>query len=248
MNQAAISYGCLAVSVVVHGFAVLGTSATSTAPPQRPPTIELQLAPVSPVEPPAAPPPPLPPVPVAKPRPMPVVSQPKAAAPDPPSPAALEPEPEPELTGRTLTTADASWSAPAGNGAERGATLGVGTAAPRPSPRAAPPSAPPPAAPITQPLAKLSRKPVPPSLAAALERNYPSDARRLGKSGEAKVRALIDARGHATRLTVTSESSPGFGAACQKTLLQSQWTPPLGPHGEATGTFVTYRCRFQINQ
>jgi TonB family protein len=246
MNQAAISYGCLAVSVVVHGFAVLGTSASSSTPPRRPLTTELVLAPVSPVEPPPAPPPPA--APIAKPRPMPVKSQPKAAAPAPPSPAALEPEPEPELTGRTLTTtSDASWSAPAGNGAERGAALGVGIAAPRPSPRAAPPSAPPPTVPITQPLAKLSRKPAPPSLAAALERNYPSDARRLGKSGEAKVRALIDARGHATRVTVTSESSPGFGAACQKTLLQSQWTPPLGPHGEATGTFVTYRCRFQIN-
>jgi protein TonB len=246
MSQAAISYGCLAVSVAVHGFAVLGSSAAATAPPRRALTTELELAPLAPVRP--APTPAAPAAPVAKRRAAPVRSQPKANPPTPASPAPPETQPEPELTGRTLTTtADASWSAPAGNGAERGATLGVGTITPRALPALTAPSAPPPAAPVTQPLAKLSRKPAPPSLVAALERNYPSEARRQGKSGEAKVRALIDARGHASRVTITSESSPGFGAACQKTLLESQWTPPLGPQGEATGTFVSYRCRFQID-
>jgi protein TonB len=114
-------------------------------------------------------------------------------------------------------------------------------------PAPAPPHAPSPPVPVTQPFAELSRKPAPPSLTTALERNYPTAARRQGKSGEAKVRALIDARGRATSVTLSSESSPGFGAACQKTLLQSQWTPPLGPRGEPTGTFVSYRCRFQVN-
>lgn len=252
MKQAAISYACLAVSVAVHGVAVFG-SAQPVTTPRRPLYTELQLAPLAP---PTPPPPalPTPPQPLPPPRPAPVPRaqpQPPPAAPPAPSPPAPEPAstpPEPELTGRTLaTTSAASWSAPAGNGAERGGTLGFGAVAPRPLPSLALPRTPPLDRPATQPFTQLSRKPAPPALGMALERNYPAEARRQGKGGEAKVRALIDAHGRATSVTVSSESSPGFGAACQKTLLSSQWTPPLGPRGEPTGTFVSYRCRFQVN-
>jgi TonB family protein len=250
MKQAAISYGCLAVSVFVHGFAVFG-NARPMQSPQRPPLTELELAPLAA---PARPAPPPPPEPATKPRPVPTVRAPLKTLPvAEPEPSRAEPEspatpPEPELTGRTLTAAgDASWSAPAGNGADRGLTLGVGAVARQVMPAPAPRLATSTPVPGTRPLAELSRKPAPPSLVAALERNYPAAARRQGKSGEAKVRALIDARGRASAVTVTSESSPGFGTACQQTLLQSQWTPPLGPHGEPTGTFVSYRCRFKVS-
>ncbi len=246
MRETTISGGCLVLSAVAHGFAMFG-SAHAARPSPRPLLTELELT-AQPV-----PPPPPPPEPV-RPRPTPVAKLPtktpatqSPSPPSPPSPAEPEPEPEPELTGRTLTaTGDSSWSAPAGNGTERGPTLGLGAAAARLIPPLAPTGASPRVL-VTQPLGELSRKPAPPSLAAALERNYPAVARRQGQSGEAKVRALIDARGRATSVTVTSESRPGFGAACQKTLQQSQWTPPLGPRGEPTGTFVTYRCRFQVH-
>jgi TonB family protein len=98
-----------------------------------------------------------------------------------------------------------------------------------------------------EPLAQLSRKPVPPALALALERNYPAGARRQGKSGEAKVRALIDAFGRVISVTIAFESAPEFGAACKKTLLQSQWTAPLGQLGKPIATFITYRCKFRVD-
>jgi TonB family protein len=89
---------------------------------------------------------------------------------------------------------------------------------------------------------------VPPPLAAALERNYPALPRAQGRSGEAKVRALIDQQGRVSSATVTSESAAGFGAACQKTLLQSHWTAPLGQRGEPSATFVNYRCKFEVHR
>ena len=98
----------------------------------------------------------------------------------------------------------------------------------------------------TQPLARLSRKPVPPPLQQALERYYPPLARSQGRSGEAKVRALIEPSGRVSHVQLSFESEPGFGAACQKALQQSQWTGPLAPSGEPTATFITYRCKFRI--
>lgn len=251
MKDAGFSYGCLLVSVAVHGLAVLGNAAPARPSP-RPRLTMLELAPLAPPAPPPprpAPPPRAPSEPRARasppiPRKIRAEPPPREPSPDPP---ATPPEPEPELTGRTITAAgDARWAAPVGNGAERGPTLGVAAAPPRLAStlvtrNAAPPSV------VVAPFAALSRKPAPPSLTAMLERNYPAAARRQGQSGEAKVRALIDAHGRATSVTVISESSPGFGAGCQRTLLQSQWTPPLGPHGEPTGTFVSYRCRFQVS-
>jgi TonB family protein len=97
------------------------------------------------------------------------------------------------------------------------------------------------------PLAELSKKPAPPPLAEALERNYPPEARSQGKSGEAKVRARIDPGGRVAIARVTSETSDGFGHACQKTLLDSTWTPPLDRDGKPVATWVTYRCKFRVD-
>jgi TonB family protein len=98
------------------------------------------------------------------------------------------------------------------------------------------------------PLSQLSKTPVPPPLANALERNFPLEARRQGKAGEAKVRARIDPSGRVGLARVTFESSDGFGSACQKTLLESRWTPPLDRKGKAVATWVTYRCKFRVDE
>ena len=224
MNQAAIGYGCVVLSVAVHASAMLGAS---RQPPAAAPAVRavVELA----LPPPTPPPAPTP--------------EPEAPAPTPPP----EAEPTPELSGNTLLGhGEDDWTAPAGNGAEREGPIRVGAPVaavlptpPRPAPAAAPARA-------MEPLAQLSRKPVPPALASALERNYPASARRQGKSGEAKVRALIDAFGRVASVTVAFESAPEFGAACKKTLLQSQWTPPLGQLGKPTATFITYRCKFRV--
>lgn len=247
MNQATLSYGCIVLSAVVHASAMLGAA---RRPPPPPPALRTELELALP-----PPPPPKAPAPTPTPEPEPPAPQPKAATriqpslPAPPArPLTPEPPPRPELSGNTLLGAgDASFTAPAGNGAERDGPIHTGSApvvTPPPSLRPAPAAAP---AVTTEPLAELSRKPVPPALAASLERNYPPQARSQGKSGEAKVRALIDALGRVGSLTITFESAPEFGAACQKTLLQSQWTPPLGKLGKPTATFITYRCKFRID-
>jgi TonB family protein len=98
------------------------------------------------------------------------------------------------------------------------------------------------------PLSQLSKKPVPPALAQALERNYPPEARNLGRSGEAKVRARIEANGAIRNAKVTSETAPGFGAACRNTLLSSQWSVPLDHDGKPVATWISYQCKFRIER
>jgi hypothetical protein len=97
------------------------------------------------------------------------------------------------------------------------------------------------------PLSQLSRKPVPPSLAATLERNYPPAARSIGQSGDASVRARIEARGNIRLASIVSETSPGFGDACRRTLLGSQWSAPLDRSGKPVATWISYRCKFRID-
>jgi TonB family protein len=246
VKQALIGYGCIAVSVAAHAGVVLGSAQLPSAPPApRLATIELTAPPppALPPEPTPVPPPPPEPEPVApkaQPRALSVASKPSEPTPTPAPPA-------PELTGQTLTgEGEAAWAAPAGNGEARSGPIQTGSAPPAPTvtrPPAPPTSATPPA---TQPFAELSRKPAPPPLGDVLKRNYPAQARSQGRSGEAKVRALIDAQGRVASVSITFESASGFGAACQRTLQQSRWTAPLGKRGEPTATFVSYRCRFEI--
>jgi protein TonB len=186
--------------------------------------------------------PPPPPAPVAKLKPAP------APEPAPEKPPEAAP---PELTGTTLTSdADSTWSAPAGSGNERDGLLGTGAVSafvpPTVVAKASAPSATSQALarPEPTPLAQLSRKPVPPPLAAALERHYPVAARRLGRSGEALVRARIEANGVLSEAQLKSETAPGFGAACRQALLASRWTGPLDRDGRPVATYITYRCKF----
>jgi len=61
------------------------------------------------------------------------------------------------------------------------------------------------------------------------------------------VRARIDPSGHVGLANITFESGDGFGKSCQRTLLASVWTPPLDRKGKPVSTWVTYRCKFRID-
>lgn len=240
-----------AASLGLHAW--LLSASTSTASEHRraeQPPLLVQLSepeppkPAPPLpEPKVEPPPPRAPAPVAK------------LKPAPPEPAPEKP-PEaapPELTGTTLTSdADSTWSAPAGSGNERDGLLRTGAVsafvppAPVIAAKASTPSATSQALvrPEPTPLAQLSRKPSPPPLADALERHYPVAARRLGRSGEALVRARIEANGLLSEAQLKSETAQGFGAACRQALLASRWTAPLDRDGRPVATYITYRCKF----
>jgi TonB family protein len=96
------------------------------------------------------------------------------------------------------------------------------------------------------PAADLSRRPVPPRLDSVLKRHYPADARQRGLSGEAVVRARIDADGSVRMASISSESYAGFGEACRKTVVGSTWLPPQDRVGRPVATEVSYTCRFRV--
>lgn len=95
-------------------------------------------------------------------------------------------------------------------------------------------------------LADLSSPPKPPELADRLYAAYPTEARARGLAGKAVVKARVMPDGRVRELTVVSESAPGFGAACEATLRNSEWSPPLDRAGRAVSTFISYTCRFNV--
>jgi periplasmic protein TonB len=182
-------------------------------------------------------------VPPPKPRAKPAAEPPPAPLPLPPPPAPEPEPPPPELSGVTMTGAGpAAFTMPSGDGQARSAPLGAIGNAP-PVVREAPPAA---RGPRVVPLGELGARPVPPSLAQALSRNYPSEARRRGVAGKASVRARIDADGVPRALRVIEESFAGFGPACRDTLAASRWSPPRDRDGGAVSSEVLYTCRFVI--
>lgn len=255
MTGRPLAVACVGFSAALHAWLASGLSEHSErrVAVRRDPPIELLLA--APVRPVTAPdPPPMrkvePPPQAPKPRPQqvpprepvaaePAASEPIAAEPAAPEPVAAEP-PASELgsTLAGLTGADGAWALSHGNV--------------RLSPRSSPAGARIAAAarsgsePEAVPLARLGQRPVPPSLEGALRRHYPESARSQGRSGESKVRARIEASGQVSSARVTSESAVGFGAACQRALLESRWTAPLDERGRAVATWVTYRCKFRV--
>ena len=258
MNQKWIGRGALAFSVTLHGYPLY--AAPRVAPEQDlelPPTfMDLSALPPTPEE--------------LAPEPEPEV----APEPEPPlEPEILEPEvveqlapveaePEvetapdsapPELTGTTLVAeGEGDFSAEEGSGSARSGAIRAGISKPTPASRivgkqgtVAPKKAPEP--PTAIPLASLSKKPIPPDLGGALQKNYPADARRQGRAGEAKVQARVEPSGSIGFAKVAFESEDGFGAACRKTLLASKWTAPLDRAGKPVATWVSYRCKFRID-
>ncbi|MCA9593143.1 MAG: energy transducer TonB [Myxococcales bacterium] len=245
----------LAASVLSHVALSMVLAEAPPAPePRLPPTVMLDVMSPEPERPP----------PEMAPLPSPALArtmESRAPAPAPmpapaPEPAPESPPPEPvapvDLTGVTLSSDEGSFSVPASNGQARraplaGMQLGQRTGKPAP-PRGRADSRPERrVAPRWVALRDLSARPRPPSLDGALRANYPAGARAQGIGGSATVRARISAAGLAGAVRVASESFPGFGQACRRTLLGSRWTPPLDADGHAVATEIVYRCRFVVD-
>jgi protein TonB len=198
-----------------------------------------------------------------------VVETAQAQAPEPPKPEPPKPEPTRPKAPKNMpppaaepapplptATPDGVTLAADGNGAAFAMPLGGGGALEPTRERApAPLNVPAPAAPAPSPakvepalvaVGDLSSRPSPPSLGAALERNYPADARRRGLSGTAKVRARIDPDGVVRRVSLLDETAAGFGGACSRALQGSRWAPPKDKAGRAVATEIRYTCRFVV--
>ena len=98
------------------------------------------------------------------------------------------------------------------------------------------------------PLTDLSRRPSPPPLDGKLASNYPPEARRRGLEGLAVVTARIEADGHIRVASIASESDPGFGEACRRTIVGSVWSPPQDASGRAVATQIRYTCQFRVDR
>lgn len=197
-------------------------------------------------------PPPAPPPPEAKPAPKPAAHRiaVRAAAPPPDAPPPPPPQAETpaDFSGTTLTNDGPGdgWASAVGNGEAMHGPIGKPGAkvTGRAQDGAARPSLVK-AAPVVA-LASLSRPPEPPDLNAALERNYPAEARKQGTPGQAVLKARISAEGQVRDMVVVSQSGPGFGDACRATLRGSAWTAPLDRVGQPVATFISYTCRFEV--
>jgi TonB family protein len=239
----------IAVSFLLHGVAYASLAAAPATPsPRRAQSLvsfeissPAKAEPVRPPEPPK--PEPAPPEPARlKPR----APMPQAEPPSPP-PLATTPAEQPASDGVTLAGEGPgnAFSMPLGNG---GALEPARPRAPvLPMPAQVPPVAAAHAAgPVLVPVSDLSARPSPPALGAALERNYPADARQRGLSGSAKVRARIDPDGVVRHVALVEESAAGFGAACSRTLTNSRWAAPKDKAGRSVATEIRYTCRFVV--
>jgi TonB family protein len=170
------------------------------------------------------------------------------AAPPPPSaappPAAESPA---DFTGQTLTNEGPGpgWASATGNGEKMNGPLG------RPGARVTnrvvdgePGGAG--SGPRVVGLGDLSHAPEPPDLAGALAAAYPPEARAQGVAGKAVVRARVMPDGRVRELAIVTESARGFGEACERTLRDSRWSPPVDHEGKPVSTFISYTCRFNV--
>jgi TonB family protein len=157
-----------------------------------------------------------------------------------------------DLSGVTLTNTDGSGSfaMPKGDGSNRTGALGpLGVKA---TPSASPSASSVPRTPLPAPSElvasqDLSGRPEPPPLDDRLRALYPEEARLRSISGSASLRVRIDRDGRVRSASVLGESFPGFGAACQKVVLGSSWSPPRDRNGRAVSTEVRYTCRFVVD-
>jgi TonB family protein len=214
---------------------------------RRPATVEMTVAPKH-----EPPPPPAPPKPAEAPKQRVAMARPAAKAPAAPPPPTAAPPPAAEspadFTGTTLTNdgPGEGWSSATGNGEKMNGPVG------RPGAKVThrvvdgDPGGTAPKGPRTLSLSDLSQAPRAPELADKLAAAYPADARAKGLEGKAVVKARVMPDGHVRQLAVISESAPGFGAACEATLRDSEWSPPLDKDGQPVSTFITYTCRFNV--
>ena len=245
MNKRRLLPWTIAASFLLHGvaYASLGAAPAVPEPEHRKTLVRFEVA--SPPKPQDAPPPPPP-----KPEPP----KPKAHAAEPkaePKPETLPPPPAaaPPVSEGVTLAGDGSgnaFSMPLGNGGALEPTKARAPAPLNPPLPVAPAPVARPAEPAVVAVSDLSARPSPPALGAALERNYPADARQRGLSGTAKVRARIDPDGVVRRVTLVEESAAGFGTACSRTVNGSRWAPPKDKAGRSVATEIRYTCRFVV--
>lgn len=92
----------------------------------------------------------------------------------------------------------------------------------------------------------LLKAPRVPRLDAALEKNYPAEARRSAVSGIAVLRVQVLPYGRVGVVQRVTESYSGFGEACERTVRSGVWEAPLDREGRPVATEITYTCRFEI--
>jgi TonB family protein len=166
-----------------------------------------------------------------------------AAAPAPAAPPAAEAPVD--MTGVTLTSdGSGAWASAVGNGAAMAGPLPAYRGRPRAAAQARGGGAGDGARVVD--LADLARKPEPPALTGALERAYPAEARRLGLSGEAVVKARVRPDGAIDRARVVSATDGWFGDACRRVLVASRWSPPVDRGGAPCATEIRYVCHFEV--
>lgn len=260
MNQVWIGRGAVVLSLVIHGVILSQTAgAQSLVTPKKeaPAPVHFSVAPVVEPAPQTEPEPePEPQVVIAEPL-APKIPEPPVEEPPPPSeepaadPAPVDELPAGEVSGTTLVAeGTGDFSAPTGSGEARRGAFRSKSSPPkrvvRVIKRPAQPAAPKEVQDVV-PIKDLKKRPSPPFLGDALKRNYPLQAKQQGRSGEAKIRAKVDKNGRITVATIAMESSSGFGQACRKTLLDSHWSAPLNKEGKEVATWISYRCKFRID-
>jgi len=193
-----------------------------------------------------------PPPPPPKPKPVDTTEKPLPAPSPQRAAAAAKPDQRQEATPpRPQFEAPLDFSSMTFSNDGPGLALGTPRSALDPAPKSAastPAAAPPPpAAPTFVPLASLKRAPRSPAgLDAELEKNYPSEARRSGISGNAVLKVELQPDGRVGRVDVVSESYAGFGQACTRTVKSARWEPPLDRDGHPVATEIKYVCRFEV--
>lgn len=251
--------GFFALSIATHAGAValLGMFPVDMSRPKED-VVEIALVeqPAEP-EPVAIPPEPEPvpaapePEPVKAPPPKPVERAPrppKAPPPESTPPAAAE-ETIADFSGTTLT-GQGGWASAVGNGAAMDGPIGKAGAAV--TGRSRPGVA---GGVIggtgvrVVPEGDLSRRVQLPSgdvLNAALERNYPKNARQQGIEGVARIRVRVFATGKLQPLSTINESYPGLADGCKKSLNAIVFQPGLDRTGQPVATDITYKCDFRV--
>jgi TonB family protein len=236
------------VSVLAHGIAY-ASLAMAPPPPAEPPPTRVSFR-VHEPEPPRPAPPPPPEV-----APEPVRPEPPKATKSKPTPSTPPPVSAPapvDLRGVTLTndTGGGSFTSAVGNGSAFDGPLGpIGKKgpAPRPSVPLPEPAVRAPTAGVPEvAVADLSTRPVPPELTANLRDHYPVAAKARGIGGSATVRVRIEPDGRVRRVELVTETFEGFGDACRRTLLGSDWSAPRDRDGRAVATHIRYTCRFVV--
>ncbi|HEY8925099.1 MAG TPA: TonB family protein [Polyangia bacterium] len=234
-------------AVAFGGLGHGGWGADGAPARRRPATVEMTVAPPpTPAPPPASAPRPA----AARPRIATARVAPRAHTSSRRAPVVAPPaaaETPADFTGQTLTNdgPGAAWSSATGNGERMSGPLG------RPGARVTrrvvdgAPGGTGSGSPVVG-LGDLARVPVAPDLSDALAAAYPPEARARGVEGKAIVKARITPEGRARDLTVVSETTPGFGAACEVTLRGSKWSPPVDQNGRAVSTVINYTCRFTV--